>query len=147
MRGRMSKADRIDHLLLVIQSRYSKAQSPSEFTAPSLAREAGVSTVWFYALVGREFKALRSNLSGPARSGESLMAKLRSEVERLRKKTEELKATYEASLRGKLAGAIGHIEALDSENRMLREKVALLEKRLEESEVILIPEICESDTK
>jgi hypothetical protein len=139
VRGRLTRADRVDQLLLILQDRYSEAQSQGDFTARSLSREAGVSVVWFYALVGRQFKVLRSNLKGPILSDESLVNKLRREVERLRNKSKELKAKYEASLKEKLFEAIRHIELLDGENRLLRERVARLEKRLDDCKLIVDP--------
>lgn len=135
------KEDRRDQLMHVVQVRYAKAQSQADFTAVSLAYEGGVSRAWFYELVGTQFKKLRETLPGPIPSRDSLVVKLRKEVARLRNKLRELKHQYEVSIKEKLAEAIHHIELLDKENRMLRERVANLEKRLSDSKIVISPHI------
>jgi hypothetical protein len=145
MRERMSKADRRDQLSQVMLTRYGKAQSQADFTAASLAQEAGVSEVWFYVLVGKQFRKLKSNLPGPVTSSETLVAKLRKEVAELRNQLRELKAKYEVSIKEKLAEAIRLIELLDKENRILREKVAALEKRLIDDKLVIYPEAQNND--
>lgn len=132
MSERMRKDDRREHLLHIMQTRYERAQSPSDFTAASLAYEAGVSVVWFYTLVGKQFKKLRASLPGGIPSEETIVTKLRKEITILSSQLKDLKAKYEASIKEKFAEAINHIELLDGENRMLREKVAILERRLSE---------------
>lgn len=130
MSERLGKAERKDRLTSLLRDRHARAKDQKDFTAASLASEAGVSPVWFYKLVGDRFIELRATLPGPIISGETLVAKLRKEVRRLRSRVRELKAKYEASIKEKLAGAISHIELLETENRMLRERVAYLEKCL-----------------
>jgi regulator of replication initiation timing len=95
--------------------------------------------VWFYKLVGDQFIKLRAGLPGPITSGGTLVTKLRKEVADLRAQLRDLRAKYEASIKEKLAAAIRHIEFLDEENRMLREEVAHLRKRLNESKVVITP--------
>ena len=46
---------------------FEKSRTQSDFTAQKIAREAGVSVVLFYRLVGEKFKELRAQLDGPRR--------------------------------------------------------------------------------
>jgi 3-methyladenine DNA glycosylase AlkC len=137
MKGRMGREERRDQLLRILTMRYAEARSHAEFTASSLAHEAGVSAVWFYALVGEQFRRLRSKLPCPAPPAETLLTKLNKEVMELRDLLKELKAKYEMIIKEKLAEAIRHIELLDNENRMLREKLAVFEKRLSDEKLII----------
>lgn len=139
MSARPGKEDTKDHLSSILQRRFAHAQHQKDFTAASLATEGGVSVVWFYELVGDEFIKLRARLPGPIVSRNTLVTKLRKRVAGLRTQLRELKAKYEASIKEKLAAAIRHIESLDAENRMLRERVAYLEKRLGEGKVVIFP--------
>jgi hypothetical protein len=119
-------------LLRLLSLRRETAGCAAEFRAQPLARESGISVVWFNTLVGDEYKRLRASLPGaPAVNNDSVIS-LRHEIGRLRDELRRLKTKYEEQLRAKLARAIRHIELLDSENRMLREKVAHLESRLYE---------------
>jgi hypothetical protein len=140
MRERMGKEDRRDQLSHIMLARYTKSQSQADFTAASLASEAGISTVWFYALAGKQFMKLRAKLPGPIPSGETLVTRLRKEIAGLRTQLKDLKAKYESSIKEKLAEAIRHIELLDKENRMLRENVTALEKRLSDSKLVIFIE-------
>lgn len=135
------KGGRRDQLLSVVLSRYATAQSQADFTAVSLAYEGGVSRAWFFELVGEQFIKLRETLPGPISSKEPLVIKLREEVAMLRIKLRELKHRYEVSIKEKFAEAIRHIELLDEENRMLRQRVADLEKRLSDHKVVILSDI------
>jgi hypothetical protein len=88
--------------------------------------------VWFYELVGEEYRKMRASLPGAPAVNDDSVISLRREIVCLRAQLRGLKAKYEEKLKAKLAKAIRQIELLDSENRMLREKVALLESRLYE---------------
>lgn len=72
MRARMGKEERKDQLSHILSTRYARARSQADFTAPSLACEAGVSTVWFYLSVGKQFRELRVQLPGPIPSDKTL---------------------------------------------------------------------------
>lgn len=137
MSTRKGREERREQLLRVMADKHAEARSQADFTAASLASEAGVSTVWFYTLVGKQFRRLRSKLPGPIRPDETLVARLRKEVAGLRGRLKELKAKYEKTIKERLAEAIRHIELLDDENRLLREKVAFLEKRLADEKVVI----------
>lgn len=137
MRVRMGKEERRDQLLHLLSTRYARARSQADFTAASLACEVNISVVWFYKLVGKQFRKLRGQLPGPVPSDETLIASLRKEIAELRARMRKLKDKYELSIKEKLAGAIRHIELLDKENRMLRETVAVLEKRLAENKLVI----------
>lgn len=137
MSKRMDKSDRKDQMLRLITSRYATAESRDDFKAASLAGEACVSVVWFYRLVGKEFRKLRGSLPGGRGTSETLISKLRKEVKELRAKVRELREEYKASIKGKVSEAIRMIELLDKENRFLRERVADLEKRLNEEKLIV----------
>jgi hypothetical protein len=137
MKGRMSKEERREQLSQIMLTRYAEARSQGDFKAVSLASEAGVSPVRFYNLVGEQFRKLRAQLPGPILPVDSLINKLRQEVAELHAQVRELKRKYEASLREKFAEAIRHIELLDRENRMLRETVTALEKRLGEHTLVI----------
>lgn len=140
MSARSGKTDTKGHLSIILRRRFARARSQKDFTAGSLASEGGVSAVWFYKLVGDQFLKLRARLPGPITSSDALVVKLRKEVARLRAQLRDLKAKYESSIKEKLAAAIRHIESLDEENRMLREEVAYLQKRLNESRVVITPD-------
>lgn len=138
MRRRMGKEDRRDQLTHIMLTRHAEARSQADFTAETLACEGGVSAVWFYSLVGKQFRKLRAQLPGPIPSDETLITKLRKEIVELRTQFRKLKDKYEVSLKEKLAKAIRHIELLDKENRMLREKVTVLEKRLRDFNLVVV---------
>jgi len=135
--ARSGKEDTKDHLSSILQRRFAQARCQKDFTAASLASEGGVSAVWFYKLVSDQFIKLRASLPGSITSSDTLVTKLRKEVAGLRTQLRELKAKYEASIKEKLAAAIRHIERLDEENRMLREEVAYLKKRLGEGKIVI----------
>lgn len=137
MRERLPKEERRDQLLNFLITKYADAQSQAEFTAASLACEAGISTVWFYNLVGGQFKKLRSRLPGHVPPSETLVVRLRREVAELSAKLKDLKAKYETSIKEKLREAIRHIELLDKENRMLRERLAVFEKRFSDDKLVI----------
>lgn len=137
MKERMSKEERVRKLSLIMSARHAEARDQAVFTAASLASQAGISVVWFYLLVGKEFKTLRAQLPGSIPSEEVLIVRLKREVAELNDKLRTLKARYEASIKEKLAEAIRHIELLDKENRMLRETVAALEKRLNDNTLVI----------
>jgi hypothetical protein len=134
---RMSRADRTDLALRVLQDKYAKAASQSDFTAKILAAANGISVVWFYILVGKEYRRLRGELPGRIPPEKTLVGKLRERVESLEAELKELKARYRASLTDKIAKAIRHIELLDKENRVLRERVAQLEKCLNDASITI----------
>jgi nicotinate-nucleotide pyrophosphorylase len=118
---------------------FEKAKTQADFTAKKIAREAGVSVVLFYRLVGERFKELRSQLDGPRPPAGTVIAKLKGQIKELRRQVRELKARLKAAALGEIAEAIRMIERLDEENRMLRSEVKLLRQRISESEVVVIP--------
>jgi hypothetical protein len=144
MRERMDKEDRKDQLSRIMLSRYAEAQSQADFTAASLAHDAGVSAVWFYTLVGKQFRKLRAQLPGPILPEETLIAKLRKEIVELHTQLRKLKEKYEVSIKERLAEAIRHIELLDKENRMLRERLKSFEDRLSENKLVIFAPVDDS---
>lgn len=134
---RMSRADRTDLALRVMQDKYAGAATQSDFTAEILAPAAGISVVWFYILVGKEYRRLRGELPGRIPPEKTLVGTLRKRVKSLEAELKELKARYKASLKDKIAEAIRHIELLDKENRVLRERVTQLEKCLNEASITI----------
>jgi FtsZ-binding cell division protein ZapB len=128
----MRRVERRAQLLRLLCERRELAGCTAEFRASQLAREVGISAVWFYVLVGEEFKRLRTELANGPSSEEDSVEGLRREVGQLRAQLRREKKKYADRLRSKLAAAIGHIELLDRENRMLREKIVALEGRLSE---------------
>lgn len=129
---RLRRAERRDQLLRLLNLKWERAACAAEFRALLLARELGVSVVWFYTLVGKEYKKMRASLPGAPAVNVDSVTSLRQEVERLGDELRRLKSKYEEKIRAKLAKSIRHIELLDRENRMLREKVAYLESNLYE---------------
>jgi hypothetical protein len=142
----MDREDRKDYVSHIMLTKYEEARSQADFTAASIAFEAGVSTVWFYALVGKQFKKLRAQLPGPIVADETLISKLRKEIAELQEQIKKLKQKYELNIKDRLAEAIRHIELLDKENRMLRETVRVLEKRLNDEKLIIFPLTTDSTT-
>lgn len=137
MSERMIRSDRKDHLLRLITSRHAAAESRDDFKAVSLAGESCVSVVWFYRLVGKEFRKLRASLPLGKGRGEMTVAKLRKEIKDLREQVREWREKYKAGIKGKVTEAIRMIELLDKENRFLRERVVQLEKRLNAEKLII----------
>lgn len=142
----MDREERRDQLFRLLRRRRGEAHSQADFTAASLACEGGVSAVWFYALVGEQFRRLRAQLPGPITSAESLVGRLRREITELQGKLKELNTKYECYIQENIAGAIRHIELLDGENRMLRERVAALEKQLADGKSVITVEGSDSIT-
>ncbi|MDQ3802759.1 MAG: hypothetical protein M3416_02760 [Acidobacteriota bacterium] len=136
----MGRADRHAHLLSVMREVRAGASRQTEFTAKVVADRASVSVVTLYKVAGKEFKEMRSGLEGGRRAPDGELAELRRENEELRRENRELKEGRRETNLGELAGAIEMIEMLDEDNRMLRDRVALLERRLAESEEIVIPQ-------
>lgn len=131
MSERMTRAARRDQLLRVMSSLHKQAKCREDFTAERIAEAAGgISTVWFYKLVGAEFKELCSQLEGSPPSSESTDHKHRREVLELRRKLRKLEARFKAEITGDLSGAIRHIEAQDEQIRTLESLVKVLLGRL-----------------
>lgn len=139
MKERMSSDKRREQLLQVMGAMFEKARTQADFTAQKIVGEAGVSAVLFYRLVGERFKELRSQLDGPRRPEETVIAKLKGQVKELRRQVRELKARLKGAALTEIAEAIRVIEGLDEENRMLRSEVKMLRQRLAEGGVVLIP--------
>lgn len=139
VKGQMSSDERRGQLLRVMGVMFEKARTQADFTAREIAREAGVSVVLFYRLVGGRFKELRAQLEGPRRPTGTVVSKLKGEIKELRRQVRELKARLKVAALGEIAEAIRLIERLDEENRMLRSEIKLLRRRLAEIEVVIIP--------
>jgi hypothetical protein len=146
MTERMGREDRKDYLSHIMLTKYAEARSQADFTAASIACVAGVSAVWFYKLVGKQFKKLRAQLPGPIVVDETLISKLRKEIAELHTQIIKLKEKYELNIKERLAEAIKHIELLDKENRMLRETVRVLEKRLSDEKLVIFSPTANSTT-
>lgn len=144
MKQRMSKSERKEQLLQVMNLVYEKAEDQSQFTAGIIADRGGVSTVLVYRRIGSEFKELRSTLPGIRRSPQTVESQLRQKNATLERDLEESKDKYKAELSGDYANAIRHIEALDEENRILRGRVSILEKRLKEAGLVVEWPVCVS---
>ena len=138
MTQRLTSEKRREQLLLVMAAMFEKSRTQSDFTAQKIAREAGVSVVLLYRLVGEKFKELRSQLGGPRRPPATVISKLKTQVKELRRQVRELKAKLKAAALAEITEAIRLIECLDEENRMLRSEVKMLRQRLAESEVIIV---------
>lgn len=136
---KVSKAKRRAQLLEVMYARHEQARKQADFCADMVAAEAGVSRVYFYLLVGKEFRDLRGRLPGKRRPSRDVIATLHREIKELRAQLFELRLRYESSIKEKIAEAIRHIELLDEENKMLRDRVAMLEQRLDEGTVSIQP--------
>lgn len=135
----MRKDDRHAHLLSVMREMRAGASRQTEFTAKAVAERASVSVVTLYKVAGEEFKQMRTGLEGGRRTPDAELAELRRENEELRRENRELKEGRRATDLEELAGAIEMIELLDEDNRILRERIALLERRLGESvEVVML---------
>jgi hypothetical protein len=117
---------------------HAQAITQEDFTADVIAEKAGVSLTWVYSLVGEEFKELRSKLKGKRRSPKSLLSELRTENKELRRLLRNAEAAAKSVVSADVAEAIKHIELLEEESRMLRARVAMLERRLKESEQIVV---------
>jgi AraC-like DNA-binding protein len=134
---RMSRAERRERLLDVLYAAHEGCTSQAEFSADTLAARAGVSKVHFYNLVGKEFSELRATLPGPRRPSRNVISRLYRIIKELRNELQTLRARYETAIKEKIAEAIRHIELLDQENRMLRDKILILEQRLDEGTTVI----------
>lgn len=141
MRKRMNRSKRREHLLQIMNTIHKQATTQDDFTAEGIAKEAAISSVWLYKLVGLEFQELRSQLPGSRRTVNETISNLRSENAELRKQLEELRTKSTAILEEELAGGIFMIERLDEENRVLHSQLTLLRKRLEEDDRQVILQI------
>jgi regulator of replication initiation timing len=139
MKQRMGAEERKMQLLKIMRDLYSKSHKQADLTAEIIAKESGVTSVWVYRLIGKELKELRCSLPGSQRFTKTIIKDLRSKITELEKQLSEMRTKYEEIVEGDIAGAIHHIEMLDEENRALRGRVALLEKRLAESEIVILP--------
>lgn len=137
----MSKAERREQLLDVLYAAHEGCTSQAEFSADTLAARAGVSKIHFYNLVGKEFSELRAILPGSRRPSRNVISHLYRVIKELRNELQALRARYETAIKEKIAEAIKHIELLDQENRMLREKVIILERRLDEGTKVIGMEV------
>jgi hypothetical protein len=137
MSGRMEKEVRRKQVMKVMRSIRRKAKTRSEFTAPLIAKKAGISVVWFYNLVGTEFTRLRSGINKGEEDSRSEESKLRRTKSDLQRQLKELKKKYTSGIQTDIAGAIRHIEVLDQENRLLRSRVRLLSSRLKEEGITI----------
>jgi regulator of replication initiation timing len=138
MTQRMSLVERRRSVLKIMREMHKTAKNQDEFTPKKAAQNAGISVVWLYHLVGKEFRKLRSQLEGPRRPIETVISRLKAQIKALKKEVRELKAKLKAVAVEQIAEAIRMIELLDSENRMLRAEIKMLRQRLDESDVIQI---------
>jgi hypothetical protein len=129
----MKCSDRHAHLLSVMREMRAGARRQTEFTARAVAEKASVSPATLYDVAGEEFKEMRSKLEGGCHPPDGELAALRRENEELRRENRELKEDRRVTNLEELAGAIEMIEMLDEDNRILRDRVELLERRLAES--------------
>jgi AraC-like DNA-binding protein len=136
MKQRMRVDERRRVVLKIMREMHANVNNQEDFTALKVAKKAGISVVWLYRLVGKEFSELRSLLEGPRHPTGTVISKLKNQITSLRKEVRELKAKLKAAASEQLTEAIRMIELLDAENRMLRAEVKMLRQRLAESEVI-----------
>jgi|SRR5437588_2013778 len=135
----MRATERREILLRIMDEVYAKAKSQAEFTAAIIAEKAEVTTVYVYRLIGPKFKELRAELNGPRRSPNTEINKLRRENKKLRREVRDLKAERRTTVIDDLSEAMNIMECQDEENRMLRARIKMLEERLKEKEIIVIP--------
>jgi Na+/phosphate symporter len=145
MTQRMSSSERRRSVLKIMREMHKTAKNQDDFTPKKVAQKAGISVVWLYHLVGKEFRKLRAQLEGPRRPKETVISRLKAQVRALRKEVRALKAKLKAAALEEIAEAIRMIELLDAENRMLRDEVKMLRQRLAESETILVPTYNQAD--
>ena len=139
MTQRMSETERRELVLKIMHEMHKSAKNQGDFTAKKVARKAGISVVWLYHLVSKEFRELRAQLEGPRRPEETVINRLMAQVRALKKEVRELKAKFKAAALAEIAEAVRIIELLDAENRMLRAEIKMLRQRIADSEVIIVP--------
>jgi hypothetical protein len=137
VRKRLSRALRREQLLGIMRELFAGASTPAEFTAGAIADAAGVSSVLVYRVIGVEFRELRGSLEG-IRRAPGTEAKLRREIETLRRENRELKSSRKIAEGKEIAAAHELIEEQDEEIRRLCGRVELLEQRLKERETVVI---------
>jgi AraC-like DNA-binding protein len=102
MSKRMSKAERLEQLQSIMYEHHEKALSQADLCAELIATEAGVSPVYFYRLVGEEYKKLRYELPGPRYSSKSIN-RMSRQNKKLQERLKELKAKYEKNIQESIA--------------------------------------------
>ena len=140
MTQRLSAQERKHQLLTLLHSVFTEAQTQQDFTAAQLARQAGISGVLFYRLVGPEYQALKCQLPGLRQTSETELSTLRKEVVQLREALQEVRAQLRRQSAEDYHEAICLIEQLERENLALRGEVQLLQQRLVEGgHVYILP--------
>lgn len=132
MTQRLSAQERKHQLLDLLHSVFAEAQTQRDFTAAQLARQAGISGVLFYRLVGHEYQALKCQLPGSRQAPETELSILRKEVVQLREELQEARTQVRQQAASDYHEAIRLIEQLERENLALRGEVQLLQQRLME---------------
>jgi hypothetical protein len=140
MAARMKSRDRRQQLITIMNEKYRPDLTQSEFTSEMIAKEANVSATMLYRLIGEEFKELRATLPGPRRSPRTVENDLRRIIKELMERVRQLEEELKASRNGKAIEETEMYEGMEAENRMLRGRVKILERRLKESELVIIPE-------
>jgi regulator of replication initiation timing len=138
MKERMKRKDRRAQLLKLMRAKRKGASNQAEFRAEEIAKQAGITTVLFYRLVGVEFKKMRAKLPGPRRSYDSLVTELRSTIKSLLKENKELKVKQKRHAIEDLTGAIHLIEELERENLSLSGENEVLRERLEKGGHVMV---------
>lgn len=135
MGERMSREDRRDQLINIMQSKYQDAKTTADFKAEDIASAAKISVVWVYKLVGTEYANLREGIPGSSPK-KNQVSELKRKNRELLRQINEMNERRRESFGAMLEEAISQIELLDSENRMLREDNHKLRTRLTQSSLI-----------
>lgn len=132
MTQRLSTQERKHQLLDLLHTVFAEAQTQRDFAAAQLARQAGISGVLFYRLVGPEYQALKCQLPGLRQAPETELSTLRKEVVQLREALQEVHTQLRQQSAEDYHEALRLIEQLEQENLALRGEVQLLQQRLME---------------
>lgn len=138
MPQRMKAEERREQLLVLMAHMHQQAQTQADFTAETVSKAAGISTVLLYRYVGIEFQGLRAQLPGIHRVRDEVMGELRHENAELWKQLQEAQEKLRTTALTELDEAIRMIELLEEENLHLRGEVKRLRKQVEEKTRVIV---------
>jgi hypothetical protein len=127
-------------LLAIMQAHRDRATCLSEFTRQAIAQEAGVTPQYVSMLIGSEYRAAADGLNGKRSSADTPLRQAVAENQRLRKELQIVRRRLEELTKQSIDDALRLIDQLDDDNRLLRGRVRVLEQRLRQQEIVVMPD-------
>ena|ERR1051326_8588592 len=137
---RRRSTERKAELLAIMQAHRDRASCLSDFSRRAIAQEAGVTPQYVSMLIGREYRDAAQGLNGKHTSVDTPLRQALAENDRLREQLRAAHRQLEELTRQSIDDALRLIDQLDEDNRLLRGRVRVLEQRLGQQEIVVMPD-------